>query len=76
MCLSLPGQVLQVQGAMAQVKTPNRTAWFNALMQPNLKPGDYVLVHANLVIALSSEEEALSIEKAASEIEELLNSGG
>ncbi len=70
MCTTIPGKVTQVQGAMAEVETNGRTAWFNALAQPDLKVGDYVLTHANLIVSIISEEEAQRMFDTIREMEE------
>ncbi len=73
MCLSVPGRVTQVQGAMAEVEEEDgSTAWYNALPQPDLKVGDYVLTHANLIVAIISETEAQEMMQAYREAEERL----
>ncbi len=58
MCTTIPGRVTQVQGAMAEVETTGNKAWFNALAQPDVKVGDYVLTHANLIVSIISADEA------------------
>ncbi len=70
MCTTIPGRVTQAQGAMAEVETSGRKAWFNALAQPDLKVGDYVLTHANLIVSIISEEEAQRMFEALRELEE------
>jgi hydrogenase assembly chaperone HypC/HupF len=70
MCVSIPGRVTQVQGAMAEVEERDGgRAWFNALPQPDIEVGDYVLSHANLIIAIISEKEALEMIEAYEEAE-------
>ena len=73
MCLTIPGRVTKVNGAMAEVETEGRTEWFNALAQPDVKVGDYVLTHANLIVSIISEEEALRMRQAAQEAQDLLD---
>jgi hydrogenase expression/formation protein HypC len=70
MCVSIPGRVTAVQGAMAEVESDGRRAWFNALAQPEVKVGDYVLTHANLIVSIISEEEAERMFDAARELGE------
>lgn len=70
MCTTIPGRVTQVQGPMAEVETDGRKAWFNALAQPDVKVGDYVLTHANLIVSIISEEEAERMFDAIREMEE------
>ena len=73
MCLSVPGRVVQVQGAMAEVEEEDGSKeWYNALPQPDVKVGDYVLTHANLLVAIISETEALEMMQAYREAEERL----
>lgn len=73
MCMSIPGRVTQINGALAEVEQEGRKAWFNALTQPDVKVGDYVLTHANLIVAIISEEEAQRMLEAAREVQELLD---
>jgi len=70
MCVSIPGRVTAVQGPMAEVESGGRRAWFNALAQPDVKVGDYVLTHANLIVSIISAEEAQRMLEAARELEE------
>lgn len=70
MCLTVPGRVTQVQGAMAEVETQGQHAWFNALAQPDVQIGDYVLTHANLIVAIISQAEAQQMLEAARELAE------
>ncbi|HEX5159922.1 MAG TPA: HypC/HybG/HupF family hydrogenase formation chaperone [Ktedonobacterales bacterium] len=73
MCLSVPGRVTQVQGAMAEVEEEDGSkAWYNALPQPDVKVGDYVLTHANLIVAIISDTEALEMMQAYREAEDRL----
>jgi hydrogenase assembly chaperone HypC/HupF len=73
MCMSIPGRVTQLNGALAEVEQEGRTAWFNALTQPDVQVGDYVLTHANLIVSIISEEEAQRILETAREVQELLD---
>lgn len=73
MCLSVPGRVVQVQGAMAEVEEEDGSKeWYNALPQPDVNVGDYVLTHANLIVAIISETEALEMMRAYREVDERL----
>jgi hydrogenase maturation factor len=55
---------------MAEVDTEGQRAWFNALAQPDVKTGDYVLTHANLIVAIISQAEAQQMLQAARELAE------
>jgi hydrogenase assembly chaperone HypC/HupF len=72
MCLTIPGRVTQVQGAMAEVESGGQREWYNALAQPDVKVDDYVLTHANLIVAIISQEEAQRMQEAADEVERRL----
>ena len=72
MCISLPGKVLERNGALALVRINARELWCNALAQPEVTVGDYVQVHANLIVAVVSEEEAEEMFQAALELDEAL----
>ena len=69
MCLSIPGQVVQVDEGLALVEVRGQPRWFNALTEPGLKAGDYVLTHTGLVIAVLTREEATSIDREIREME-------
>ena len=68
MCLSRPGRVLRREGERVQVETAGATRWYSALVRPEVRPGDPVLTHANLVLAILTEEEAAEMEAAVAEL--------
>lgn len=61
MCLSIPGQILDVRESRALVQTEGRAVWCNALTQPDVRTGDYVLTHAGLILSIISDAEARRI---------------
>ena len=69
MCMSLPGKVLDLNGALALVEVNGRQLWCNALAQPEVTVGDYVLVHANLIVTIISELEAEQMFQTARELD-------
>jgi hydrogenase expression/formation protein HypC len=71
MCISLPGTVVAVQGPAALIETAGTGRWCNALLHPDLGPGDRVLVHAGLVVEVLSSEQAREIEQAFAELDSL-----
>jgi hydrogenase assembly chaperone HypC/HupF len=73
MCISLPSYVTQIKGSMALTVCNGRQTWCNALAQPEVQVGDYVLTHANLIIAIISEAEAQETISAAQELDALLD---
>ena len=72
MCLSLPGQVIGVRGAMAEVRHGDATAWFNALMVPGIEVGAWVFTQANLVMTEVSAEQAQDALSAIGELERMM----
>jgi hydrogenase assembly chaperone HypC/HupF len=72
MCLSTPGRVTQLNDALAEVESEGRRGWYNALPQPNVQVGDYVLTHANLIVARLEPEEARQMFAALEETRRLL----
>jgi hydrogenase assembly chaperone HypC/HupF len=72
MCVSIPGRVVEVQGAMAQVENVGGRRWYSALARPEVCAGDWVYTHAHLIIAIVSAEEAAATIAAAEELDALL----
>jgi hydrogenase assembly chaperone HypC/HupF len=72
MCLSTPGRVAKLNGALAEVESEGRQGWYNALPQPDVQIGDYVLTHANLIVARLEPEEAREMFAALEEARNLL----
>ena len=50
MCLAVPMQIKNLQGDFALVSAGRFTRKVNIQMLPNLRVGDYVLVHAGFAI--------------------------
>ncbi len=71
MCLSLPGHVVSVEGPAALIEIAGLGRWCNALLHPDLQPGDRVLVHAGVVMQVLSQEQAREIEDAFAELDSL-----
>lgn len=65
--MSRPGRVLRLENGMAEVERGDGRAWFNALPVPGIRAGDWVLVHASLVLAVISRDEAEQIEAIVAE---------
>jgi hydrogenase maturation factor len=72
MCLSTPGRVTKLNGALAEVESETWRGWYNALPQPDVQVGDYVLTHANLIVARLEPEEAQQMFAALEETRRLL----
>jgi len=68
MCMSRPGRVVQVTGGMAEVDSGGRHIWFNALMVPEARAGNWVLTHTGLVVSVISEADAAATQKVLAEL--------
>ena len=71
MCLAVPGKVLEIDGprAMCDFNGIQRKATIALL--PDVKVGDYVIVHAGCAISKMNEAEALASLKAFMELSEI-----
>ncbi len=70
MCMSLPGRVVRLDGAMAEVEARGRRRWCNALLVPEASPGDWVLTHTGLVVSVISPEDAAAVDSLLREAPE------
>lgn len=59
MCLTIPKEILSIKGEKAETKDGT----IDVSIIKNLKPGDWVLVNANLAIHKIPETEAKEINK-------------
>ena len=75
MCQVVPRQVLQVDGARAQVDIAGVSTWIDVALVPSLEPGDYVLVHAGLALERLSVEDAEALLSVYAEMSEAVVDG-
>lgn len=61
MCLAVPRRVRSVDGDRAEVEWDGEPLWVATAGIVNLQPGEYVLVHAGLVLDRVSADEAEQI---------------
>lgn len=73
MCLSLPARVLTVEGDMAEVSVGGTVFRAGLQMVEDVRPGDYVLLHAGFAIEKMKEEEALETLRLLDEMDGLVN---
>lgn len=59
MCLGIPAKVIEVRETTAIVDYGGYLKEVDILLQPDVKVGDYVIVHAGAIIAKMNEKEAL-----------------
>jgi len=51
MCLAVPGKVIKVDGSRVLVDLLGNRLWARADLVAGIQPGDYVLIHAGIVLA-------------------------
>ncbi len=70
MCLGVPMKVIEIKDDdMAYVEMGNSKMEISIAFTPDVKVGDYVLVHAGFAIRVLQEDDALFIRKLVSEYE-------
>ena len=58
MCLAVPAKVISITGSNAMVELGGLTRQANIMLVPDLRVGDYVLLHAGFAIQSLNEAEA------------------
>lgn len=71
MCMSRPGRVVELREGMAAVEREGRRAWFNSLLVPEARVGDWVLTHTSLVVSVIDERQAIETEALIRELTEV-----
>lgn len=76
MCLAVPGKVVSISGEDPLMRTAKID--FGGILKeaslayvPEVKPGDYVIVHVGFAISKVDEEEALKVFEYLKEMDEL-----
>lgn len=59
MCLAIPGKVIEIDKTKATIEVGNIKREVFVQLVPEVKIGEYVLVHAGCAIEIVDEEEAL-----------------
>jgi len=73
MCLSVPAQIVKIEGQMANVSVGGAVFRAGLHMVENVSVGDYILLHAGFAIQKISETEALETIKLLKEMEDAEN---
>ncbi|MFA5162683.1 MAG: HypC/HybG/HupF family hydrogenase formation chaperone [Elusimicrobiales bacterium] len=58
MCLAVPGKIVRLDGAGAEVDFGGVTRHASVDLVPDAKPGDYVIVHAGYAIQILPQDDA------------------
>ncbi len=75
-CLGIPGRVIELSGDVALVDFLGIRREVDASMAEGIGPGDYVVVHAGVIISKLDPEEAERTLDAWREMVEFLSSEG
>jgi len=71
MCLSVPVMIISIEGDMAEVSAGGSIFKAGLQLVEDVKPGDYVLLHAGFAIQKISGEEAAEISEILKEMDAL-----
>jgi len=71
MCLSVPVRIISIEGDMAEVSAGGSIFKAGLQLVEDVKPGDYVLLHAGFAIQKISGEEAAEISEILKEMDAL-----
>lgn len=70
MCLSIPGEVLEIKGDMALVSVGGTNYEASLQLVEDVKPGDYVLLHTGFAIQKLDHDEAMKTLRLFRELDE------
>ena len=70
MCLSIPGEVLEVKGETARVSVGGTIYEASLQLVEDVKPGDYILLHTGFAIQKLDREEAIRTLELFRELDE------
>jgi hydrogenase expression/formation protein HypC len=68
MCLAIPGKVIKKSGSMAEIDFEGLKRRINIMLVPDIKKGEYCLVHAGYAIEKIDEEYAMETKKYLEEM--------
>jgi len=70
MCLAVPVQVLSLDGHEAEVDFSGVRRRISVVLTPDVRVGDYVILHTGFAISILDQEEAQQTLKLLQELEE------
>lgn len=78
MCLSIPGRIVEISTSptgftMGMVDMKGTTRRVNLMAVPEVRMGDYVMVHADLATSILEEHEAEEITRFLMELDGLVH---
>ena len=75
MCLGIPGKIVSISGDLAEVDFGGVAREVSLLLCPDVREGDYVLVHVGFAIQRLDEKEALETLELFREMERRWDEG-
>ena len=72
MCLAVPTRVLSVKGQQAEVELSGVRRRVSVALTPEVRVGDYVLIHAGFAINILDEQEAQETLALFEELDEFM----
>ena len=69
MCLAIPAKVISIDGTSAKVSIEDVEYTASLLLLDNVKPGDFIMLHAGFAIEKVDPEEAAETLRLLNEIE-------
>lgn len=70
MCLAVPVQVLAIEGHEAEVDFSGVRRRISVILTPDVRVGDYVVLHTGFAISILDQEEAQQTLKLLQELDE------
>ncbi|MBO8126661.1 MAG: HypC/HybG/HupF family hydrogenase formation chaperone [Firmicutes bacterium] len=70
MCLAIPAKVTEIEGFLARVEVYGNIREVGTRLVPDLKVGDWVLIHAGFALEKIDEERAMETLKILEEMAE------
>ena len=75
MCLAIPAKIVTIERSMAKVDMMGNERLVSIDLVPEVKIGEYVLVHAGFAIGIIDDESAKETEKLLLEVAEAYAEG-
>lgn len=72
MCIAVPSKVVKIEGKVAETELDGLVRKVSIEMVPDVKVGDYVMVHAGLAISIVNKEEAEAERELWEELTEVI----
>jgi hydrogenase expression/formation protein HypC len=68
MCLAIPAKIISINGSSAKVSIEDVEYTASLLLLDNVRPGDYIMLHAGFAIEKIDPEEAIETLRLLNEI--------